>query len=163
MQNETCPREAAVLAAHRSGRWDADLLDHVRRCPACTEVSEVSSCIRNLGVLPDAPSLPDPDRLWLLAQISARRDHTARALEMRTLRQSLQFGLLIAGAAWLALAWMRAGGLSLNVWERTVASPFTAVDVAISALTALATAFVIGGLIIGRPFFGRQLRYLGLL
>jgi len=32
----------------------------------------VSSCIRSLGSLPNAPALPDPDRLWVLARISAR-------------------------------------------------------------------------------------------
>jgi hypothetical protein len=165
MPNETCPYEALVSAARRSGRWDADLSKHLEQCPICTEASEVSDSIRGLGPLPSMRALPDPDWLWVRAQIEARQDAAARALRKWTLRQTLRYGLLCAGAAWLLLDWMQTEGLGFDVLVRTLASPFadTVLNVAIPALAALGTAFITAVLVLARPLLARRLRYLGLL
>ncbi|MEJ1966693.1 MAG: hypothetical protein WDO56_36190 [Gammaproteobacteria bacterium] len=137
----------------------------VPQCPVCKEISEVSDCIRNLGDLPNARALPDPDWLWVRARISARQDAAAKSLRMWALRQTLRYGLLSAGAVWLFLDWMKTEGPRLDRWIQTIALPFVdpLANVAILALAVLGIAFVTAALILGRPHMARRLRYLGLL
>jgi hypothetical protein len=165
MPNDACAFEAAVHAARRSGRWEPELLEHLRECPVCTEVSEVSGWIQGLGPQPNAPALPDPDVIWVRARISASADAAARALRVATLRKTLRYGVPCAAAAWLLLDWMQTEGVGLRSWAQAIAylsaNPVT--TVAISALAALAAALVSAGLTVGRPMVARQLRDLGLL
>lgn len=165
MPSETCPNEPLVLAARRSGRWDADLSKHLEQCAVCTELSEVSECIRSLGSLPNESALPNPDLLWVRAQISARENAAAAALRRWMLGQLLRYGLLCAGAAWFLLDSMKAEGPVFDVSVQAIASPFVdpVVNVVISGLAALAIALVTAGLVAGRPLVARRLRYLGLL
>jgi hypothetical protein len=165
MATESCPREASVLATLRAGSQDAELLAHVQECSICMEISEASGQIRNLGRLPNVPALPDPDRLWVLARISARQDDAVRALRTRTLHGILSFGLLSAGLAWVFMEWTGIEGLDLDHWAQTIGSqvPSPIANVAVSALGALGIAVAIAALNFGRPLIARRLRYVGLM
>lgn len=121
--------------------------------------------IRSLGSLPSMPALPDPDRLWVLAQIAAGEEAAARALRRAALRRTLRYGLPTAAALWLFLDVLETEGSGLDAWVQTIASLSAdpVVNVAISALAALAAALLTGGLILGRSLVARPLRYFGLL
>jgi hypothetical protein len=165
MSNETCPREDRVLAARRSGRWDADLSEHVEQCPVCAQVSAVSEWMETLASQPDAPALPDADWLWLRAQIAARESSAESALRRSTLRRIAACALLGAGVAWVWLDGPSTRGSGLEAWDLAIASlsaePF--VTVAISALAALGIAALTAGLALGRTHVATRLRYFGLL
>lgn len=165
MRNETCPNEPLVLAARRSGQWDADLSKHLEHCAICTQLSEVSDCICSLGSLPDESPLPDPDLLWMRAAISAGENAAAAALRRWMLAQLLRYGLLCAGVAWFLLGSMNAEGPVFDASVQGFASPFVdpVGNAAISALAALATALVTAGLVVGGPIVAKRLRYVGLL
>jgi hypothetical protein len=129
------------------------------------EISEVSELIRSLGSQPSTPPLPDPDRLWVLAQIVAGEEAAARALRRSTLRQALRFGVPSAMAAWLFLDVLETEGPGLDAWIQTIASMSAdpVVNVAMSALAALAIALLTGGLVLGSSLLARGLRRFGLL
>jgi hypothetical protein len=129
------------------------------------EAPEVMGWIRSLGTQPDMPALPDPDRLWMRAQISARHAAAVRALRLATLRQALRYGILGASVVWLLLVCMEGEGGGLTGLTRAMASlPGEAIArVAISAIAALGIALLTGTLVLGRSLLARQLRYLGLL
>src|SRR5262245_65730357 len=111
--------------------------------------------VRSLGVVPRAPELPDPDLLWMRAQILAREDAALRALRNATLRRTLSYGLVAAGGAWLLLE--RAG---IDAWLQAVVST---ASVTTAALAAFGAALFLIGLVFGRSFVAYHLRGLGLL
>ncbi len=164
MRNETCPYEARVLAARRAGYSDADVSRHLEQCPVCREISEVSEQIRTLGSLASAPTLPDPDLLWVRAQIAARQAAAARALRRRMRDQTLRYGLPAVGAAWLLLEQMKAAGVDPSAWIQTLASAAAnpGASAAMVALAAFASGLVAAGLFIGRAVVARRLRSVGL-
>ena len=164
MRSEICPHEASALAARRSANPDAEPLEHLRQCPLCREMAEVSDQIHKLGDLPNAPALPDPDRLWLLARIAAHQGHALRALRMRALHRVLEYGLLSAGAAWWFLSWLNEE-LGVGVHRRPTASVLSdpVVSVMIAVLAALAAAFVVADNFVGRRLVAKRLRCFGLL
>lgn len=153
-----------MLAARRSASPDAKLLEHLRQCPLCMEMAEVSDQIHELGDLPNAPALPDPDRLWLLARISAREGDAVRALRMRALRRVLEYGLVSAGAAWWFLSWLNEA-LGADVHRRHTASAFSdpVIGVVIAILAGLGAAFVVADIFVGRSLVAKRLRCFGLL
>jgi hypothetical protein len=118
------------------------------------EIAAVSESLASLGALRNAPDLPDPDVLWVRAQIAAREEAAARALR----RAMPRYAALGAGAAWLLFAALKTVQPGL---EQMVADPV--VNVALSGLAALASALVTGGLVLGRSFVATRLRDLGLL
>lgn len=130
-----------------------------------TEIAEVSQWLRELGTLPDALALPDPDRLWLLSQIGAREQAAARALRAATFGRTLRYGFLSAGAVWLFIVSMSTEELDLDVWLRTFASmPADPIaTAAVALLVAAGTASLTGWMVLGRSQIASRLRYLGLL
>ena len=129
------------------------------------EISEVSELIRSLGSHPNTPPLPDPDRLWVLAQIAAGEEAAARALRMATLRHALRLGVPSAMAVWLFLDVFETEGPGLDVWIQTIASMSAdpVVNVAMSAFAALAIALLTAGLVLGPSLVVRRLKRFGLL
>jgi len=165
MPTETCPYEASVLAARRSASPHTGLLEHLRQCPICMEICWVSDQIRDLGQLPNAPALADPDRLWLLARVSARQDEGIRALRNRVFQRVLNCGLLSAGTAWSFMSWLNSKQLGAYVWRPSLAWPYSdpVVSLAVAVLAGLGAALVVTDHLIGRQYIAKQLRSFGLL
>jgi hypothetical protein len=130
-----------------------------------TEIPAVKGWIGSLGKIPNMPALPDPDWLWMRAQISARHAVAARALRSSTLHRALHAGILGAGVVWLLLECIGWEGSELN-WSTRVLTSISAepaAGVAICALAALGIALLSGMLVLGRAPLARRLRYFGLL
>lgn len=125
----------------------------------------VAERIRELGSLENARALPDPNWIWARAQISAREEAAATALRRWTTGRLWRLGILVAGAAWLLVEWIRAAAPSLDRQVQTVALPFVdpIANVMMLLLAMLGAAFVIGGLILRVPLVTTRLRYFGLL
>jgi hypothetical protein len=110
--------------------------------------------VRSLGSLAHAPALPDPDLLWMRAQILAREDAELRALRNATLARMLRYGLVAAGGAWL---FTEAG---LDVWLQ---STLSMASITTATLAAFGAALLLSALLLGRSFVAQRLRDLGLL
>jgi hypothetical protein len=128
------------------------------------DIPGMSGWMRSLGSQSGMPALPDPDSLWMRAQISARHAAAARTLRLSTLRQGLHFAILGTGVVWLLLECLRGEGSVLNRLTRVMASISAepVVSVAITALVALGIALLASALVLGRSTLARRLRYLGL-
>jgi len=111
--------------------------------------------LRSLGSLPAAPALPDPDLLWMRAQILAREEATLKALRNATLARALRYGVVAAGSAWLFME-----GAGVDAWLQTTA-PMASIKTA--TLAALCAALLLSAAIVGRSFVAQRLRDLGLL
>jgi hypothetical protein len=116
MSHTSCSEESAVARAIRSGEWNESLEAHVRSCGTCRSVRQAAQWMQALAPAPQlgAPeqtNLPDPQVLWLRAQLSARQAAAERA------HQSLQWVevvcamVICAGLGiWLVRDWSEAGG-----------------------------------------------------
>lgn len=115
----------------------------------------VGEQVRSLGSLPHAPALPDPDLLWMRAQILAREEAALIALRNATLARTLRYGLVATGGAWLL-----AEGAGLDAWLQAALST---ASVTTATLAAFGAAVLLSGLVLGRSFVAQRLRDLGLL
>ncbi len=114
----------------------------------------VEQQVRSLGSLPHAPAPPDPDLLWMRAQILAREDAALKALRNATLARALRYGLVAAGGAWLLT---EAG---LDAWLQ---STLLMASITTATLAAFGAALLLSALVLGRSFVAQRLRDLGLL
>jgi hypothetical protein len=115
----------------------------------------VEEQVRSLGSLPHAPAPPDPDLLWMRAQILAREEAALTALRNATLARTLRYGLVAAGGAWLL-----AEGAGIDTWLQAMVST---ASVTAAILAAFGAAALLSGLVLGRSFVAERLRDLGLL
>ena len=103
MSHRSCAQEAAVARAVRTGEWNEALRAHLRDCAPCRGVRDAAQWMQALAPAaaqtPD--DLPDPQILWLRAQLSARQAAAERAQKV---------------AQWLEVAWVAAAAASLGIW-----------------------------------------------
>ena len=127
--------------------------------------AEQARRLRSLGTLPSATALPDPDVLWLRAQLAAGQEAAARALWGSALRRALRYGFVCAAGAWLFSSVLTTEAVGAAAWQVTVAALFEdpVRAVVTSAAAALGILAVVGGLVFGRVLVAQRLRYLGLL
>jgi hypothetical protein len=116
MRHTNCSEESAVARAIRSGEWNESLEAHVRSCGTCRSVRQAAEWMQALAPASqlgphEQTNLPDPQVLWLRAQISERQAAAERA------HQSLQWVevvcamVICAGLGiWLAWNWSEVGG-----------------------------------------------------
>jgi hypothetical protein len=71
MSPMSCPQEAAVDRAVRSGEWREQLQSHAASCPVCREVVPAARWMQNLAHVSGADArLPDASAVWCRAQLS---------------------------------------------------------------------------------------------
>jgi hypothetical protein len=97
MSAGSCVRERAVVAAAREGSWSEDLRAHVAVCPVCADAALVSEMLLAEARAPEETRpLPDPGRVWVDAQLRARRLAAQRAARPITIAQRVA---AVCGAA----------------------------------------------------------------
>jgi len=116
MSHTSCSEESAVARAIRNGEWNESLEAHVRGCGTCRSVREAAQWMQTLAPqlqlgAPEQTNLPDPQVLWLRAQISERQAAAERA------HQSLQWVEIVCAmvicaglGVWLVRDWSEVGG-----------------------------------------------------
>ena len=121
MQNETCPHEAAVLQAERSGQWEASLTAHFDSCPHCREAVRIAGWMQTLAATPlERRPLPDPDLLWIKSRLFGQQAAAERALQPLYLGDTLARAIVGAfAAAWLALSWPSMQSYMVRLWNES--------------------------------------------
>jgi hypothetical protein len=151
MQNQTCPHEAAVLEARRSGQWAASLSAHFDSCPHCREAARLASWVRTLAEIPVHRPLPDPDLLWIKSRLFSRQAAVDRAMQPLVLGDTLARAVVGAfAAAWLALSWPGMLGYAARLWNESGATGGVAQSSANPwpiTLVSVAAALVLVGIV----------------
>jgi hypothetical protein len=98
MSDHECPHEARVLEAARSDDWSPELEAHRNGCLSCAELTLVAAA---LGTDSDALAdidrpLPDPELIWLRAQLANRERDCQRATRTITWVQRMAVAAAIA-------------------------------------------------------------------
>jgi hypothetical protein len=106
---EECPREADVVEAAARGLWSdsrsAELAEHIRSCPVCRDVADVSEAIqRECDQARHDARLPSAGLVWWRAQLRVRQERAAAAGRPITVAQA-------AAVAVAALFLFTLGGL----------------------------------------------------
>lgn len=112
MSHWRCSEESATARAVRSGERSESLEAHLRECAICRDVQEAALWMQSLSADGGAPEdLPDPQVLWLRAQLSRRRAAAERA---QNVLQWVEIAGVTAACAglvvWLAWSWNDVGG-----------------------------------------------------
>ena len=109
MSHTSCSQQSAVARAVRSGEWSEPLQAHLRECTSCRGVQEAVQWMQALaqGAAREAQeSLPDPQILWLRAQLSERQAAAERAHKVLQWVEIACVAAACAGLAmWLVWNW----------------------------------------------------------
>jgi hypothetical protein len=112
MSHTSCSQESAVARAVRSGERSESLEGHLRECAVCRGVQQTARWMQALS--PSAQpqnDLPDPQILWLRAQLSQRQ---AAAEQAQKVLQWVEIACVTAACVglsiWLAWSWNEIGG-----------------------------------------------------
>ena len=107
MNQHKCPEEAGVLEAVRSREWDRTLESHLVDCATCRETARAAQWMHTFAESHEASrALPDPELVWLKAQLSRKQAEGDRAILRRQLRwASVQALFAAAGALGLYRNW----------------------------------------------------------
>ncbi len=109
MTDEVCPYEDSIAQAINTGQWNEDLRTHVTRCENCAEAVQMSFCMSNLaGRWRSAEPVPNPNLIWLKAQLAAQQQLEKRALRLAILGQAVAlFSLLVILSVLILRIWQR--------------------------------------------------------
>jgi hypothetical protein len=105
MKNTQCEHGEAVLRALAAGSWPDELRDHLAGCRSCADVVTVARALREVADDASSKPLPDPGKIWRVAQRSERLAAAERAtwpIKLTT-RVALTACVVAAGAG---LVWM---------------------------------------------------------
>ena len=104
MKTTQCEHEDAVLRALAVGSWPDQLRDHLADCRSCSDALLVARALRDAAEIRMRERLPDPGKIWRMAQRSER----LAAAERATLSIKLTTGVAFAAcvvAAGAGLVW----------------------------------------------------------
>jgi hypothetical protein len=77
-----CGKEKLIIAAVRTGLWDADLRQHRASCPACSEAAIAARLLNEMRSCDEAEArIPDAGLMWWKAQLLEKREAAERATQ----------------------------------------------------------------------------------
>jgi len=127
VSDDGCVKEAAIIAALRSGPLPEDLAEHATLCAECSETAHfvrtaILPAIHRAARESEEAPLPDPGPIWWKAEMFARRDTARRAARpMALAERAAEFAAVaVAGVLliwqgplireWLAGVWALVSG-----------------------------------------------------
>ena len=107
MNRITCPHEENISNAARTGRWDDSTRAHVKQCAHCREIAGITEWMGNIaGMDAQAAVLPDPEQVFLNAQIAAMQRAREKALRPLVIAEFVvRIMIILALAAGVLWAW----------------------------------------------------------
>ena len=99
MRSSDCVREADVIDAVTTGRWDDDLRTHVAACALCADLAEVTHALQQeqASAMREV-RVPASGLVWWRMELRARHEAT------RTAARPIAYAQAIAAACGLVLA-----------------------------------------------------------
>jgi hypothetical protein len=133
----SCRREPEIGDARVSGRWTADLRQHVSTCAVCREVSRVGTALAAMPHV-QAPAAVNPSLLWERARQARRLRAEAQISRIVTATQTataagVGIGAIIVCVRIWPASWQ---SLTLGVGDHAILSGATA----LLMVTALAVS-----------------------
>ncbi len=109
MTDEVCPYEDSIAQAINTGQWNEDLRTHVTRCENCAEAVQMSYWMSNLAERwRSADPVPNPNLIWLKAQLATQQHLEKRALRLGILVQAVAlFSFLVIVSVLILRIWPR--------------------------------------------------------
>jgi predicted anti-sigma-YlaC factor YlaD len=119
MNQTSCHQESATARAVRSGEWDEELLAHLSQCATCRGVQQAAQWMQALADssqhVPAQNDLPDPQILWLRAQLSERQAAAERAHRiLQWIELACAMVTCIGLGVWFAWNWSEVGSATGN-------------------------------------------------
>ena len=106
MKRTSCPHAADVLKAARVDEWNESLRDHAAECSHCRDLVQVATFMKLDAAEEKQARLPDPELVWLKAQVLARQAQKDRALKPLVLAEAVgQAVAALAVGAFLTWQW----------------------------------------------------------
>ena len=110
MRTIECVREAEVIDAVTTGRWEEDLRAHAARCRVCADLAAVTAALQAEHAQTwQAARVPAAGLVWWLMELRARQEAARTAARPIAMAQAfaaacglvLAFALLGSAAPWL--------------------------------------------------------------
>ena len=141
MNRITCPQEANVSYAARTGSWDDFSKAHVQQCPHCREVAGITEWMGHIAKMDSADAvLPGPHQIVLnarLAAIQAAREKALRPLAIIEFVVRIVVIFVLAGGV-LGL-WVGVRSLAAHLPSSYPHLPLPLVNSAAALVTCLIT------------------------
>lgn len=152
--NGMCPHETEVLRAAKEDRWTDALRDHLMTCDDCMTAVSVAPWMHRFARISDREHiLPDPQIVWLKAQLLRGTNDAVRAARPLTIAQMLAYVIVAGGWAavltwrWDAVqAWIRSftpTGLVSTAARAELSMSFFAVVFILASITVVVGLYTI--------------------
>jgi hypothetical protein len=104
----SCPQEARVARAARTGCWDGFVRAHALECAFCREVAAIAGWLGNLAEGSQS-ALPNAEQVWLNTRLRAMESKKERALRPLIVAEFVaRVASALALAGGIAWIWLRA-------------------------------------------------------
>jgi hypothetical protein len=121
MNRITCRHEKDISNAARTGRWDDSKRAHVKQCAHCREIVGITEWMGNIaGRDAQEAVLPDPEHIFLNAQIAARQRAQEKALRPLDIAEFVVSSIVVlalaAGVLWAWFGFRSLAASSLSAY-----------------------------------------------
>jgi hypothetical protein len=149
-----CPHESNVIRAANEDRWTSQLRAHLSECEDCMAAVSVAPWMTRFSRISDREHiLPDPQLLWLKAQLLRGTNDALRVSRPLTIVQMLAYGTVASGWAavltwkWDAvLKWLHSftpSGMVSTAARADVSMPFFALLFVLASMTVLVGLYTV--------------------
>ena len=116
--NNICEYEDRVAEAAQSGDWSPELIEHRDGCLGCAELTLVTAMLSADAefLVNDERPLPDPEIIWMRAQLAERESQYRKATQAIVWVQRAAFAVSLAvGLAFAPGLWKLVSGFVTNL------------------------------------------------
>jgi hypothetical protein len=143
MNQISCPCEANVSNAARTGRWDDSTKAHIEQCAHCREIAGIAEWMGHIASMDALEAfLPDPEQVYFNARVAAIQSAGESALRPLAIAELVvRIAVILALAAGILWAWFGFRSLAASWLSSYVHLP-QAVWISVAALATCLIALL---------------------